>query len=317
MKIALCFIISYDHSLNKETIWREWIDNLDKHLVNIYVYYKDITQIKSPWLKQYAIPCEYIRFTSYYHVIPAYIGLMKYALSHDKNNQWLCFLTDSCCPIISPSKFQYLFFQYYSKTIMTQKPAWWNVHYHRRANLAKINKQYHLANEPWFVMRKEDVKKVLQFSSSKNAKTRTLFQLICEGGLANESLFAIVLRCYGAANETINESIYITNWNKMSSATSPYVFKGRQLEEEKNFINEELTKNKYIMFIRKVSTEFPNDVLKEYIGMESMTPCEKKMLLYYTTVNKCHNVLQIIYYSPLFRVFLTATFCYFFVFQCF
>jgi hypothetical protein len=26
MKVALCFIISYDHSLNKEDIWREWTE---------------------------------------------------------------------------------------------------------------------------------------------------------------------------------------------------------------------------------------------------------------------------------------------------
>ena len=28
---------------------------------------------------------------------------------HDKNNQWFCLLTDSCCPIISPKRFKYLF----------------------------------------------------------------------------------------------------------------------------------------------------------------------------------------------------------------
>ena len=26
MKIALCVIISYDHILNKEEIWKEWIE---------------------------------------------------------------------------------------------------------------------------------------------------------------------------------------------------------------------------------------------------------------------------------------------------
>ena len=45
MKIALCFIISYDHILNKEHIWRKWIEP-NKDIINVYFYYKDIKKIK-------------------------------------------------------------------------------------------------------------------------------------------------------------------------------------------------------------------------------------------------------------------------------
>ena len=87
MKIALCFIISYDHILNKEHIWRNWI-NENKDIINVYFYYKDITKIKSEWILQHVIPEEYIQKTSYFHVIPAYISLMNYAFIHDDKNQW-------------------------------------------------------------------------------------------------------------------------------------------------------------------------------------------------------------------------------------
>ena len=38
MKIALCFIINYEHILNKEEIWREWIEP-NKDIINVYFYF--------------------------------------------------------------------------------------------------------------------------------------------------------------------------------------------------------------------------------------------------------------------------------------
>jgi hypothetical protein len=78
MKVALCFIINYDHILNKEHIWREWI-NHNKDIINIYFYYKNIDEIKSQWIKEHAIPKENIYKADYFHVMPAYISLLKYS----------------------------------------------------------------------------------------------------------------------------------------------------------------------------------------------------------------------------------------------
>ena len=95
MKIALCFIISYDHILNKEDIWREWIEP-NKDIINVYFYYKDFKKIKSQWIREHTLPPKYIHDTTYYHVIPAYISLMNFASAHDRMNTWFCMLTDSC-----------------------------------------------------------------------------------------------------------------------------------------------------------------------------------------------------------------------------
>ena len=80
MKIALCFIISYDHILNKEDIWREWIEP-NKDIINVYFFYKDIKKIKSPWILQHALPSRCIHETSYYHVISAYLSFMNVSSS--------------------------------------------------------------------------------------------------------------------------------------------------------------------------------------------------------------------------------------------
>ena len=267
MKIALCFIINYEHTLNKEELWREWIEH-NKDIINVYFYYKDKNKIKSQWILRHTIPEQYIYETSYYHVVPAYISLMNYAYNNDIANQWFCFLTDSCCPIISPQRFRKLFYENYNNSIFNWKYSWWDPNYHKRANLALLPKNLHLANDPWFILTKENVKQVFHFLLHKKELTKT----ICSGGLANESLFAIIFKYYGELDDPpIKTHIYcnsshITDWSRMSSATSPHLFKEGN-EKDIEFIDNEINKKKQygVAFIRKVAPEFPDAILRKYI----------------------------------------------------
>jgi hypothetical protein len=269
MKIALCFIISYEHIVNKEELWREWIEP-NKDIINVYFYYKDLSKIKSQWILKHTIPPNYIYETSYYYVIPAYLSLIKFALLHD-NNSWFCMLTDSCCPIISPKKFKYLFYKNYNKSIISWKPAWWNIDYHKRANLKKLPTELHLANDPWFVLKREHACQILTFTN----KQRDITKVICNGGLANESLFAIILYCYRQLDKNLDKKetesasvissvTHITDWSRTTSPTSPHLFKEAN-ELDIQFIDREIVKNKYAIFIRKVAVEFPNEILRHYI----------------------------------------------------
>jgi len=270
MKVALCFIISYEHILNKEEIWKEWIEP-NKDLINVYFYYKDLRKIQSEWILQHTIPPHYIHETSYYHVIPAYLSLMNFAALHDSNNQWFCMLTDSCCPIISPKKFRYLFYNYYNRSIISWKKPWWNIEFHKRANLALLPEDLRLANDPWFVMKRENLSQCLYFVNNQQKTTQT----ICSGGLANESLFAIIMHIYNQLDLKLNSKnkskekvisavTHITDWSRTTSPTSPHLFKEAN-ELDIKFINKSLETEKYAMFIRKIAPEFPNTILREYI----------------------------------------------------
>jgi len=267
MKVALCFIISYEHILNKEGIWREWIEP-NKDIINVYFYYKDIKKIKSQWIREHAIPPSCIFETSYYHVIPAYLSVMDFAATHDKNNSWFCMLTDSCCPIISPKKFRHLFYSFFNKSIMRWNKPGWNIELHKRANLNKLPKELQLANDPWFILKRENVLQVSHFIKTKPDIIKT----ICSGGLANESLFAIILYCYKqlsletrtSSSPVISAVTHIADWYRMSSVTSPYLFK-EENERDVKFIDTELERNEYAMFIRKVAPEYPNEILRHYI----------------------------------------------------
>jgi hypothetical protein len=265
MKVALCFIINYEHILNKESIWKEWIEH-NKDIINVYFYYKDLHKIKSNWILEHTLPPNCIYNTSYYHVIPAYISILNYALKHDIDNKWFCMLTDSCCPIISPKQFRNLFYKCHNNSIFSWKHAWWNPDFHKRGNLSKLPKEIWLANDPWFILTRENVKQVIHFTSTQHLLTQT----ICDGGLANETMFAVIFYFYKELNNNndkcriICKPTHLTDWNRLSSSTSPHVFKEVN-DQDIIFIDKELEKNGHAVFIRKIAPEFPDEILRHYI----------------------------------------------------
>jgi hypothetical protein len=258
-KIALCFIISYEHILYKEDLWKEWIE-ANKDIINVYFFYKDLKKIKSKWIYQHAIPQKNICHTSYYQVIPAYIAILNFALKHDKKNTWFCYLTESCCPIITPSKFRKLFQKYKNQTIMPYSKAHWNINFHQRANLALLPKIYHLANDPWFVLTRENAIDIMNFVVNEPK----MCNIICNGGLANESLFAIILTHYNKIENVTSKTTHMADWFRMSSPTSPHMFKEGS-PDDIVFIDKFLKDNEYVMFIRKIHPSFPNEILRNYI----------------------------------------------------
>jgi len=299
-KIALCFLISYDHILNKEDIWREWIEH-NADIINVYFHYTDYNKIKSEWIKQHVLPASFIAKTTYFHVVPAYMSTLFYAMKSDEDNQWFCFLTDSCVPIITPEKFRKKFMKNQMQSIMRWKPAWWNVCVSKRANLAKLSKEYHIGNDPWFILCKEDALTCNYFAFSE----LHLFSLICKGGLANESIFIIMLKKYNKHHNIINEITHAADWDRMSSDTSPYVFR-EATNENIRWIDETLKKNKEVMFLRKVDPSFPNEILEKY--------CKSKNSIY-KNKNKNKNLLfYIVPNSPL--GYIIAGFFFLLVFSC-
>jgi hypothetical protein len=279
MKVALCFIISYQHILNKEQLWINWIKE-NQDIINVYFHYKDFNKIQSPWIKMHTIPPKLVHPTTYYNVVPAYMALLSYAFHHDLNNKWFCLLTDSCVPIISPAKFRKLFFENYKASIFSWKPAYWNLDIHRRANLRFLKKEYRLANDPWFTLSRTHVHKSIIFLATKN----DIYQLVNAGGLANESIFAIILQTFDQLNNSttlLNAASTITDWSRMSSPTSPYLFK-ESTPENINIIINLLKENPQAMFLRKVDREFPDQAILDLYGNENIVFMNEK---------KCHLIV--------------------------
>jgi len=264
MKVALCFIISYEHVLNKEQLWIDWIKP-NQDIINIYFHYKDINRIKSPWIKLYTISPKFIQNTTYYNVVPAYMSILSYASEHDKENTWFCLLTDSCVPIITPQKFREMFTNHYQASIIKCSPAYWDITLHRRANLRLLSKEFWLANDPWFTLCRDHVYKCILFLTYKTST----FNRINMGGIANESIFAIILQTFNELTNPmrlINQSSTLCDWTRMATPTSPYLFKDAT-PENINIITKQLKENKYAMFLRKVHRDFPDSAIKDIMNM--------------------------------------------------
>jgi len=258
MKAAFCFFISYEHVLHQEEIWKKWLQP-NKDIITIYFHYTDYSKIKSRWIKNFCIPPNFISKTSYFHMVDAYISTLKFATLHDNKNEWFCLITDACVPIISPEKFRSLFFENYEKTIMQNRKSWWNINYCKRANLIKIPENLHLANSPWFVMSKKHVFMCIHFSKYETV----LYKIIKSGIVANESIFAIILKYYRSLEGVINEATHITDWSRCG-VNSPYVFE-EPTSENMTFIKKNIEENKYAIFLRKVNSKFPREVLEKII----------------------------------------------------
>ena len=259
MKVALCFLISYEHMVNKEDIWIEWIA-ANQDIINVYFHYGDLRKIKSAWILKHTIPPKLIQQTRYYDVVPAYLSTMSYAYAHDIENVWFCMLTESCVPIISPEKFRALFKNHFQASIMKWRPAYWNINMHRRANLYLLTQKYWLSNDPWFTLSRNHVSKCLIFLSTKT----DIYNIVNKGGLANESIFAIILQTFNQLTNTqltVNELSTVADWSRMSSPTSPYIFKDATAENVEK-IHDILGQNKYAMFLRKVDAVFPDSAIK-------------------------------------------------------
>lgn len=278
MKVALCFIISYKHILNKEKIWIDWIKP-NQDIINVYFHYKDLRLIKSPWIKLHTIPPKYVQNTSYYHVVPAYMATLTYAFEHDITNKWFCLLTDSCVPIISPQQFRQMFYEHCRASIIKCVPAYWNINIQRRANLYLLSKEYWLANDPWFTLSRDHVHKCILFLTMKTG----IYRQINMGGLANESMFAIILQTFGEltnSDKLINQSATVADWTRMSSPTSPHLFK-TDSEENMNIICNLLKENKYAMFLRKVDPMFPDEAIKQIINWDDIKKKNVPILHYF------------------------------------
>ena len=72
------------------------------------------------------------------------------------------------------------------------------------------------------------------------------------------------------SNGLINQSSNICDWSRMTSTTSPYVFK-EATHENINSINKLLKENPYTMFLRKVDCDFPDTVIRQIMDMNADT----------------------------------------------
>jgi hypothetical protein len=68
-------------------------------------------------------------------------------------------------------------------------------------------------------------------------------------------------------NLLVNDVSTITDWSRMSSPTSPFLFKEGN-EENINIIKKLLKENKYSIFLRKVDRSFPDQTIYDLMDYD-------------------------------------------------
>ena len=123
-------------------------------------------------------------------------------------------------------------------------------------------------------MKRSDVQKCLIYRKINPY----IYFTICEGGLANESVFAIMLVAQNALKDVKSVCTHGVDWSRMTSPTSPHLFtEGNQ--KDIHFIESCVSKNQYIMFLRKVSPDFPDKIINQYISQEkNVVDLEKRKI---------------------------------------
>jgi len=102
------------------------------------------------------------------------------------------------------------------------------------------------------------------------AAKNNIYRTVNEGGLANESIFAIMLQTFNELTNSkllVNDVSTITDWSRMSSPTSPFLFKEGN-EENINIIKKLLKENKYSIFLRKVDRSFPDQTIYDLMDCD-------------------------------------------------
>ncbi|NDF75225.1 MAG: hypothetical protein EB114_13785 [Betaproteobacteria bacterium] len=146
-----------------------------------------------------------------------------------------------------------------------------------------------MANDPWFVLKREDLSRCLEYT----IYNQKLYKIICEGGLANESIFAIILYSYNQLKAAKKAVTHAADWSRMSSSTSPHVFSEGSTQDV-NFIRNFLRDNKYTMFLRKVDKFFPDHILDQFT---------KNILLEDENSFKMYYILDIVCFKTYYYLF--------------
>lgn len=255
MDVAFCFIVTKD--LNKEHIWRKWLEQLSELglKIKIFTHCSNPSQIHSPWLLKTLIP-ESIP-TQWGFIMKPTIALFRHALG----SQWACLKTESCVPIISPKKFIELFNKYKNKTFLSYCKIWWDPKIVTRANLGLIPKEYHWAHQQHVIVCQKDLSGIIKFVDENPILTNT----IIKGASADESFIAISIYAFNNFENTMNEITTLVDWPRSPDGNHPYTFT-RWSEEDKEVVETLKNKHKFYMFLRKIDTNFPDNILLEFIN---------------------------------------------------
>lgn len=243
-KIALLFLTREE--LNQPSVWEALLcDARDKY--SLYVHSKE--PMNHPFFKEYRIP-KIVPTTWSVHV-RAWQELLSEALK-DPNNEKFVFVSEACVPMYT---LNYIYDEIIKDpyTHMAYGRPWWPSNGSRE--VVEVDPKHRYGNFEWMVLNRKHAELV--------AKDRGVVRIVSRHVNDQESYFPILFSIYNCLDEVCNHTYTYANWEyAVNNGANPYLF------DVYDDLARELLEDAYnigCLFLRKVSRNFPEDVLMENI----------------------------------------------------
>jgi hypothetical protein len=175
------------------------------------------------------------------------------------NDEWFINLSDTTVPFVSPSHFVEMVKEYHTKTLMTFRKPWWNIWKQNRANLKLFDTEARFGNSEWCAICNEDMKLLISLWE----KTDIISKMI-EKPHADESIFSVGLYFGNKHKNVVKKEITVIDWDRMeNNDSSPHTFIDND-EEDQEYI-QNMKKDKFYLFIRKIHKDFPDEEIEDWI----------------------------------------------------
>lgn len=260
MDVVFCFLTVGD--LRKEHIWIKWFEGLQKlgmkHQIVVHCSMPDT--IQSEWFRPYLVPDTYLRPTSWGFLMNASLSMYAYAYQTTKA-KWYVNVSESHVPFVSPRTFYSMFQQYYQNTLLSNGAIWWDPLTIRRANLHLLPQKLRISHQQWCIICKEDMEIVFDFTNHNHE----LAQSIIHGHTSDESFIGVCLLKENQLKNVINTVTTLVDWDRSPNGNNPYTFTEWTPKDEQ-VVTELSRANPNAMFLRKISIDFPDEVIDQWIS---------------------------------------------------
>jgi hypothetical protein len=116
----------------------------------------------------------------------------------------------------------------------------------------------------WVILTNKDIKDIISFRD--NAKTNVIYNTLVSGNIADECFIGVMLMISNKMNKVLNITTTILDWEQNNAVSShPYVFSSYN-EYNRKLLHQKRKQNENGLFLRKISSEFPDDVLQTFIA---------------------------------------------------
>jgi hypothetical protein len=204
-----------------------------------------------------------MRPTAWGWLVGAMMSMYDYAVQ-TQSAEWYTLHSDTCVPMVSPDRFVQIFNKHKQHSFVSYDKIWWKPEIVRRANLRMLPPQMHFVHSQWCIFCHEDLSQMVHLSKT-NERIKNLLSIVSSGHTADESYAAVLLFNINGLKNVIKKPTTLVDWKRTPNGNNPYKFETWAFDDAKIVHDIRKTTPNEHMFMRKVGSAFPDDVLRRHM----------------------------------------------------